>query len=97
MYLINTTFVVPRQADADFTAWLSASYRPALVGAGYTAIVAARVLVETEPGTRNYAVQFRAGSAAGCTRPLEAALSSASAAIKTGVLHFTTAMAIIDC
>lgn len=63
MYLINTTFVLTRRIEPDFTAWLGGVYRPAAAATGiFSNMRLARVLNDDDPMTVTLAFEMQCES-----------------------------------
>lgn len=64
-YLHNTTFVVEKQVEGEFLAWVSDVFIEAARRSGrFSQVDLMKILVETDPSLTNYAVLMRSGSLA---------------------------------
>lgn len=93
MYIVNTTFVMTDTEAAGFTEAVK-QFIPELAKESVGTPTLARVLVETEPGQRSYALQMRTPRLD--SKAVEALARFASQISAEGrILHFTTPMHIL--
>ncbi len=101
MILFNTTFHVHKNADTAFRQWISHTYIPAALESGLlSSPLFTRIMIETDPEAKSYALQFTAQSEHDVEmwRNGIAAdhLHALSARHGESVLHFSTLMEILQ-
>ncbi len=101
MILLNTTFHVHNSVENDFLDWVHETYIAQAMGTGlFSDPIVSRILIETDPEGKSYAVQLRAKShdLASKWHDKEAGLLKNALAVKYGerILHFTTFMEIVN-
>ena len=100
MTLLNTTFHVHSSIDQLFIEWIKQIYIPAAQNAGLSNALFTRILADTDPEGKSYAIQLHAPTMEHATtwHDNEAAKLKDELALRWGerVLHFTTYMEILN-